>query len=169
MKLLKFKRTAALLLVFYVLFSLFLILMPSFEAGYVTTVFRKYLLPGPFFTEDRISQSYSLLVSYRLKGTWSEKYQPALQNYHAFIGTGNVANMYRTRLDRYFYYQYVSVKYKNPDSVANEQLKTLTRYFEDLYVPKEADSVKFSFTVKEVSDFKIKTDTLYAITRSCQH
>ena len=169
MKLLKFKRTAALLLVFYVLFSLFLILMPSFEAGYVTTVFRKYLLPGPFFTEDRITQTYSLLVSYRHKGTWSEKYQPALQNYHAFLNTGNVTNMYRARLDRYFYYQYVSAKYKNPDSVANEQLKTLTRYFEDLYVPKEADSVKFSFTVKEVSDFKIKTDTLYAITRSCLH
>ena len=169
MKLLKFKRTAALLLVFYVLFSLFLILMPSFKAGYVTTVFRKYLLPGPFFPEDRITQTYSLLVSYRHKGTWSEKYQPALQNYHAFLNTGNVTNMYRARLDRYFYYQYVSAKYKNPDSVANEQLQTLTKYFVDLYVPKEADSVKFSFTVKEVSDFKIKTDTLYAITRSCLH
>ena len=169
MKLLKFKRTAALLLVFYLLFSLFLILMPSFEAGYVTTVFRKYLLPGPFFTEDRITQTYSLLVSYRHKGTWSEKYQPALQNYHAFLNTGNVTNMYRARLDRYFYYQYVSAKYKNPDSVANEQLQTLTKYYVDLYVPKEADSVKFSFTVKEVSDFKIKTDTLYAITRSCLH
>lgn len=77
--------------------------------------------------------------------------------------------MYRARLDRYFYYQYVSAKYKNPDSVANEQLQTLTKYYVDLYVPKEADSVKFSFTVKEVSDFKIKTDTLYAITRSCLH
>lgn len=169
MKLLKFKRTAAFLLIFYVLFSLFLILRPSFVANPITTIFRRYLLPGPFFTEDRISQSYSLLVSYNRKGVWSDASQPALQNYHAFVSGVRVTNMYRSRLDRYVYHQYVAARYKNIDSVAVEQLRKLSRYYGDLYIPKDADSVKFIFTVKDVSGYKVKMDTLYSIAQPCQH
>jgi hypothetical protein len=136
--------------------------------GLITVAYRKYLLPGPFFTSDRITQSYSLQVSYYLAGNWSTAKDPALENYHDFIHSGNVTNMYRSRLDRYFYYQYIIERYKNPQSQADEQLKKLTKYYVDHYAPENADSVKFIFLRKNVNDFKVETDTLYSIITSCQ-
>ncbi len=161
MKLLKFTRIVALLLIFHIVFSLFLIVSPTFNAGLLTTMYRKYLLPGPFFTQDRVEQSYSMLLSCKVKNTWLPVSQPALQNYYRLMETGNPTAMLQTRLDRYFYYQYAQCK--NPDVQINEEFEQLLNYYRR-YFPAATDSVKLTFVKKETADFTTKVDTLYTIT-----
>ncbi|MBN8650239.1 MAG: hypothetical protein J0L67_02365 [Cytophagales bacterium] len=162
MKLLKFARIVALLFIFHIVFSLFLIVSPTFNAGLLTLVYRKYLLPGPFFTKDRIEQSYSLLLSCQVGNVWQPVSQPALENYHRLMATGNPKAMLQARLDRYFYYQYVISKHKNPNVQINPEFEQLINYYQN-YFPVGTDSVKLIFVKKETTDFAIKVDTLYTI------
>ncbi len=162
MKLLKFTRIVALLFIFHIVFSLFLIVSPTFNAGLLTSVYRKYLLPGPFFTKDRIEQSYSMLLSCKVGNTWLPVSQPALENYHRLMATGNPKAMLQARLDRYFYYQYLIAKHKNPDVQINPEFVQMLNYYQN-YFPVGTDSVKLIFVKKGTSDFAISVDTLYTI------
>lgn len=163
MKLLKFTRIVALLFILHIVFSLFLIVNPAFNAGFLTTAYRKYLLPGPFFAKDRIEQSYSILLSCKVENAWLAVSQPALENYQKLMTTGSPKAMLQSRLDRYFYYQYVSERYKNPDVLINKEFEELLRYYSK-YFPADTDSVKLIFVKKETVDFTIRVDTLYTIT-----
>jgi hypothetical protein len=162
MKLLKFTRIVALLFMFHIVFSLFLIVTPTFKAGLLTSVYRKYLLPGPFFTKDRIEQSYSMLLSCKVENTWHPVSQPALENYHRLMASGNPKAMLQSRLDRHFYYQYAIAKHNNPDVQINPEFEQLINYYQN-YFPVGTDSVKLIFVKKETADFAIKIDTLYTI------
>lgn len=163
MKLLKFTRIVALLFILHIVFSLFLIVNPAFNAGLLTTAYRKYLLPGPFFTKDRIKQSYSMLLSCKVENAWLPVSQPALENYHRLMATGNPEAMLQSRLDRYFYYQYVTAQYKSSDIQINKEFNELLNYY-TRYFPAGTDSVKLIFVKKETVDFTIRVDTLYTIT-----
>lgn len=162
MKLLKFKRLVALFFISHIVFSLFLIISPGFNAGLLTSVYRKYLLPGPFFTKDRIEQSYSMLLSCKVGNTWMPVSQPALENYHRLMASGNPKAMLQARLDRYFYYQYVIAKHKNPDVQIIPEFEQLINYYQN-YFPIGTDSVKLIFVKKETNNFAIKVDTLYTV------
>lgn len=162
LKMLKFTRIAALLFIFHIAFSLFLIFCPAFHAGILTSAYRKYLLPGPFFTKDRIEQSYALHLSCKVENAWQPVSQPALQNYHKLMASGNPEAMLQARLDRHFYYEYVIKRYKNPDVQINEEFEQLMNYYRR-YFPAGTDSVKFIFLREETTDFKVKVDTLYTI------
>ena len=167
MKLLKFNRIVLFLLTFHISFSALLIFVPSLELGFITTVYRRYLLPGPFFTEDRIEASYACLVSIKQGGVWSPAFEPALDNYHDFTGGVNIKNMYQSRFDRHVYYQYLRSISK--DSGNHDHLRQLMRYYQDKYVPKNADSVRFLFLKKDVTKFRIATDTLYTVIYPCHY
>ncbi|MBX2916307.1 MAG: hypothetical protein KF856_13635 [Cyclobacteriaceae bacterium] len=154
----------ALLFIFHISFSLFLIVVPDFRNGWLTTVYRKYLLPGPFFSQDRIEQSYALLISCKVDGAWLPTSQPALDNYKRLLESGNPKAMLTSRLDQYFYYQYIITRNAKPVNPINAELETLAQYYSQ-YFPGKTDSVKFIFMRKETTNLIVKVDTLYTITR----
>lgn len=103
-----------------------------------------------------------MLLSCKVGNTWLPVSQPALENYHRLMATGNPKAMLQARLDRYFYYQYLIAKHKNPDVQINPEFVQMLNYYQN-YFPVGTDSVKLIFVKKGTSDFAISVDTLYTI------
>jgi len=162
MKLLKFARIVGSLFIFHIAFSLFLIFNPAFNSGSLSTLYRKYLLPGPFFTKDRIEQSYALHLFCKVDNTWLPVSQPALENYYRLMASGNPKAMLQSRMDRHFYYQYIIARYAKPEVEINAEFEQLLKYY-NKYFTEGTDSVKLIFLKKETTNLNIQVDTLYTV------
>jgi hypothetical protein len=157
-----FKRIVAVAVIIHVMISMVIIFFPSFlKNTRVRNIYSGYLIPGPFFSDGRIVDTYYLTCRWREQnGTWSEATNPTLNNYKAFFADGSIGLLYRSRLDRSLYQQFIV----NKDSLINNQLKeSLLLYYKKKYVPANVDSVELIFLKQQVRDFTTKRDTLQII------
>lgn len=134
---------------------------PTFLASsYISKVYKRYLLPGPFFSEDRISITQASLISWKVKDQWSTPVDATLNTYKDFFSTGNPTKIYQTRLERTLSYHW---QQESDENKKQERLKTLKEYYKNKYVPKEADSIQLIVVKKESKDFVVQMDTLTII------
>lgn len=130
----------------------------------VYTVYTRYLLPGPFFSENVIGDTYQLTVAWKNENnSWSEPVNPALDNYQKFT-SGSIGLMSRSRMDRMLYQQLISKDSTGDERINDiEKMKFLKLYYKTHYTPVNADSVKLIITHQGSRGFNTKTDTLQII------
>jgi hypothetical protein len=161
MSLSKFNRIVAVALFFHVMVSFVFIAVPTFLASsLISKVYKRYLLPGPFFSEDRISITQASLISWKVNNQWSTPVAATLNTYRDFFSTGNSTGIYQARLERTLVSQY---QYELDENRKGERMNILKKYYKNCYVPKEADSIQLMILQKESKNFHVHMDTLTKI------
>ncbi|MBL7873719.1 MAG: hypothetical protein JNM78_19020 [Cyclobacteriaceae bacterium] len=161
-KAIDFRRIIAIGIIIHVLISLFIIFFPSvLKNTWLQRVYSSYLMPGPFFSEDRITDTYYLSLTWEEQDSHkSETVDPAFKNYKEFYLTGNPKFLYRSRLDNSLYQRILFKK----DSLKEQELKrTFTSYYKFRYVPQTSDSATGIFLRRRTKNFKTSLDTLQTI------
>ena len=153
--------TILLLLTIHGLFSLAFIFDPPFlPPSRLATFYKVYLLPGPFFTESRIRESQSLLLSWKINNQWQPPINPAAENSNRYRTSINPVHLYRSRLEfalyRHWRKPYPSLEKKE----RGKEEEQLCHYLSDTYVPKEADSLRIMILNRSVKNFRVKVDSL---------
>jgi hypothetical protein len=156
------KFTLLLFLAFglHLLVSFIFIFSPSlFQETRVSKIYKTHLLPGPFFSDDRIVNSYVLSVSWKMKGRWSAPTNPVKQGFIRYHRSFNPAQLYANRFERSLYQELVFDRTPTP-----AQLNKMKSYFRQ-YAPYDSDSIRFVITRKHAENFTVKVDTLYILDR----
>ena len=152
-------------LAFYIAFSLLIIAGPrSLARTKVSRLYRTYLLPGPFFSQDRIVDNYSLYVSWKSQGQWSPPVCPASDNFRSYHTRFYPSDNYRNRFERSLYQGLLLKPGQTAAGIkAAPEFQLLVMYLSDRYRPGSADSIRLVFTRKRTGDSRIKLDTLYTL------
>ena len=152
-------------LVVYMIVALIFILGPGFLIKTrVFGIYTTYLVPGPFFTADRIGDSYSLYVAWKVKDKWSRPICPAKDNFNRYNERFNPRDNYQNRFERPIYQAlFVKPNQSAAGIKSDKQFQQLTQYLSDRYVRSGADSIRLSITRKRAQHFKTSLDTLYII------
>ncbi len=154
-----FKRIIAIGIIIHVLISCFIIFFPStLKNTFLHKIYSSYLIPGPFFSGDRITDTYYLTLRWKEKNSdWSEPKDPVRKNYQNFRSTSNPSLLYRNRLDRTLYQQIIF----NKDSLKNTEFKEVFQlYYKSHYIPQMSDSIQAIFLRQRVKMFQMSMDTL---------
>jgi hypothetical protein len=106
-------------------------------------------------------------MSCKIADGWTPVFQPALDNYQHFISNGNLSLMFQSRLDRYFYYQYILARDAKAETDLETKVNQLINYNQQ-YFPEGTDSIKFIFVRKDSRNFKVEVDTLYTVTHDVE-
>jgi len=156
----KFAKIVSLLILGHLITSLSFIFFPSFlKESLLVRVYKHYFLPGPFFSENRITDSNYLLLSWKSDNHWSEPVNPAMVNFKKYFSEINPRLLYRSRFERTLYQQWVAAR-ENPDETNLTMLEdNLKRYFKTSYAP-GSDSVRIVLLNKRTGHFKVEFDTL---------
>jgi hypothetical protein len=159
----KLYKIAGLLITCHLTISLAFIFFPSFlNSTLLAKIYNHYLLPGPFFSETRISESNYLILSWKIDNQWTTPINPSLNNFENYFSSINPTLLYRSRFERALYQQWVAYKSK-PEDEKLGFLDNLKRYYKDTYVPMNSDSIKIIIMRKRTNDFMIEKDTLQQI------
>lgn len=160
----KILSVGVLLLATHVFVSVFFIVFPSVPGNSVITKgYKRYLLPGPFFTESRIKDSYYLLVSWKVDSRWSTPINPVLDNYINSFSDLDLSLLLRSSLERDMYEK--AILKMDTSSEASEiwEFQYLQSYMAKKYIPKNVDSIKFLFVRSTKADFESSLDTVQTI------
>ncbi len=152
-------------LVLYMIIALIFILGPeSLIKTRVFGIYTTYLVPGPFFTADRIGDSYSLHLSWKLDDKWSRPICPAKDNFNRYNERFNPRDNYQNRFERPVYQGLFLRPNQSAAGIKSaKEFQQLTRYLSARYVPQGADSIRLAITRKRAQHFKTSLDTLYII------
>jgi len=123
-------------------------------------MYKSYLLPGPFFSETRITESNYLLLSWKAGNRWSDPINPSLANFEKYFSDINPRLLYRSRFERTLYQQWIAAREKPADEKLVKFEDNLKRYYKTSYVPGNSDSVKIVIIRKRTGNFKVEIDTL---------
>ena len=160
----KILKGAVVLLALHVATSLLFIVFPSWPAAtFVSKAYKRYLLPGPFFTEARITHSYLLWVSWKEKEGWAMPVNPPLQNYARYFSNGDPASLYRSIMERDMYKKALLPDTTTVGPAAQDRPVYLKQYLRERYVPAHADSIKMVLTKQYTAHFQTAVDTLQTI------
>lgn len=161
----KILSVGVLLLATHVFVSVFFIVFPSVPGNSVITKgYKRYLLPGPFFTESRIKDSYYLLVCWKVDSKWSAPINPVLDNYTNAFSDLDLSLLFRSSLERDMYEK--AILKLDTSSVADLEkweIKHLQYYMAQKYIPANADSIKFHFVRSSTAEFKSAVDTVQTL------
>lgn len=157
----KLSKTAGLLITSHVIISLIFIFFPSFlQESLLAKVYKHYLLPGPFFSENRITESNYLYLSWKTGNQWSDPINPSLTNFEKYLTGVNPRLLYQSRFERTLYQEWIAAKEKFEAASLVKLEDNLKRYYKATYVPGNSDSVKIVIVGKRTERFKIESDTL---------
>ena len=146
-------------LVLHVIVSAAIILdLPFLSENRLAKVYKTHLLPGPFFTDSRIADTYSLSVSWKANGEWSSSISPAKEYFNRYHLTLNPTDLYISRLNR-------TLQLTLPDSSGTDIRRSkefilLKRLLNDHYIPKEADSVRVWIVRKRAENLVLTRDSV---------
>lgn len=159
----KLTRILFIALALHVLVSLTVILDPPFlSSTKLTSIYKTYLLPGPFFTESRIVDNYILYLSWKINGEWSQSISPAVDNFNRYYTDFNPTSLYQSRLDRAVYLNAVLDKDISKNQIENKkEFRQLQHYLRSRYVPKHADSIRLIIINKRATNFTVNIDSVY--------
>ena len=158
-------RIIILFLAFHIIYSLGMLFVPQFqEFIFINKFYKYYLLPGPFFSDDRIDKSTILLLSSKVDGKWSPPVNPTLSNFVATYRQLNPTYVYRSSLERDIYEGYVLHQASSPaDTVNSRHLNAMRTYFTSRYVPRQADSIRMMIVRFTARNFEYQVDTLHTM------
>ncbi len=157
----KWSDILAYLFLTYLFISLIFIFFPKAPIlGRVSGLYKRYVTPGPFFSENRITDTYLLYVARKSNGEWSPLTNPALENHISFFEYWNPSFMYRGRLERSIYENAINdlpALNELQSTKAMESLKSYVHAHNDLM---KSDSIKMIFVKAVVIKRKMQCDTL---------
>jgi len=147
-----------LVFVIHVLISLFFIVSPSLmKDNRFSRIYKTYILPGPFFRDDKITTSYNYYLSWKKAEQWSEPVNPSKEYFDKYYENYNPSNLYLSRyirsIDQLFFFDGLS-------RGQTKQFFAIGPIVFDQYIPDDADSVRLIATKEYVVGFTIKVDTL---------
>ena len=146
----------------HVLLSFIFIFSPSFLKGKrFSKIYKTHLLPGPFFSEDRIVDSYMLSVTWKVNGQWSQPVNPAKENFAKYQKSFKPTDLYRSRFERSLYQQLLVDSLSIAEISNKRKFQELKKYLIEHYVPAEADSLRVLITRKQAKGLKVNMDTLH--------
>jgi len=154
----KFKDFLLLVFGLNLLISLMFIITPSFLKG---TTFSKryntYILPGPFFKDDRITTTYSYTLSYKSGRKWTAPVDESKEYLNKYYEDFNPSDLYISR------YTKAKVEQIFWDGFSNgkvEQFHQLSSPIFKQIVPAKADSIRITSLKENVSRLSIQVDTI---------
>ncbi len=134
----------------YLVVSVYLLLFPgaTFINRKVTQYYEWFVLPGPFFREDRIR--YVPRFSFRYKdktGTWSEFRDIEKENFLKYHdGYFNYPHLKRSKYERFMARTLSKrIKAKKIDPAQSREFRELHAYLKANYLPPEIDSVELDY------------------------
>lgn len=154
-------------------FCLFLILFPDrslFGNRALTSVYKIYLMPGPFFKDELIKITPHLLISYKPKAAaWTPWTNPERNNFLAY--QKNPWLYYKLKQSTFERHLARSLARKIVEAGADDflqygQFNELHRYLAGRYLPSDTDSVSQVYLISQYDPGTrmIRTDTLYHLT-----
>ncbi|HEU5289928.1 MAG TPA: hypothetical protein VFU05_04740 [Cyclobacteriaceae bacterium] len=121
-------------------------------------IYKTYLLPGPFFRDDRITTSYNLTISWKQNDQWSEPFNRAHQYFIKYYSNSNPRDLYVSRYlranDQMIFFNAISNHEKLPEFPVFSQAFLPS-------VPTDADSLRVVITRKVAQNFSVRTDTVF--------
>ncbi|MEQ8361415.1 MAG: hypothetical protein RH948_01030 [Cyclobacteriaceae bacterium] len=161
----KILGVVVILLAIHVFVSLIFIGFPSVPANTIITKgYKRYLLPGPFFTESRIADSYTLLMSWKADSKWSPPINPTLDNYTNAFSKLDISLLFWSSLERDMYEKTLLKIDSSSEASEVSELQYLRSYMTKKYIPSNVDSIKFLFVRSTTTNFKTSVDTVQIIT-----
>lgn len=153
------------LLILHLLISLVFIVNPPFlKNTRISKIYKTYLLPGPFFKEDRIVNSYTLYVSWKIDKAWTTPINAAFNSFNQYQSRFHPKYLYRNRLERTLYLRLFSEQgLSNHEILQRKEFSDLRKYLSDNYIPPTADSIRMVFVSKRAKDYDVKVDSIYLI------
>ena len=135
----------------YLVVSVYLILFPkaTFVNRKITQYYEWFVLPGPFFREDRIRYVPHFSFRYKDKsGTWSESRDIEKENFLKYHdGYFNYPHLKRSRYER-FMARALSKKVGPTEKnvpLKSREFRELREYLKKNYLPPETDSVELDY------------------------
>jgi hypothetical protein len=150
-----------------VLFA-FMIIMDSvvlksnfLDLSKISSIYRTYILPGPFFPSNRIIDNYSLYVAWKENDRWTFPVCAPCHNFNEYQSTFNMTSLYRSRLEQTLSFNVILSQNQNKVPITRKQeWSKLKQYLFDKVIPQNADSVQVFVITTKAKNFSLKTDTL---------
>lgn len=134
------------LLALFLLISLYLLLVPRsvFVSRKVTQYYNWFLLPGPYFRDDRIRVVSVLTISHKVgDGDWSEPRDVEFENFHLYHDGFTYSNLMRSRYERFLAKAFSQAAKKDTINIQSKKsFHELHQYLKFYYLPGDADSVR---------------------------
>ncbi len=158
-------KILAIALSIHVVISTFLILLPSpVGVNNAINLYRRYLLPGPFFSDKTITETHLLLLIPSGDERIQSPVNPTYNHYNLFFTNWNPTQMYRTRLERSVYEDiHIATEYSGKSSLGFSVRDLLKYYAKDQDIPNDFDSGRMILLKRDAIDFQLTTDTLQNI------
>jgi len=149
-------------LAIHLFISAVFIIRPRLLAGSrLSEIYNVYLLPGPFFREDRIIDSYRMALSWKVKDQWSVPVSPAKDYFIRYNKHFNPTDNYQSRFERSLYQGLFFKRNLSREEMKKDtDFQMLTRYLAERYVPADADSFRIVLSTKKARNFSSNLDTL---------
>jgi hypothetical protein len=158
-------RTVGSIIILHFLIVFIVIFFPNtMGSSLLSKVYSRYLLPGPYFSEVSIGDTYQLSLMWKEEGgKWSQPINPTFKSHQASF-SGKMNSINRSRLDRMIYQQLI-VKDSAKDILFNDKYKIdlLKTYYKNNYAPIGADSIRLIIRHQDSREFEMKEDTLQII------
>lgn len=158
----RFFLVLAAILIVHITLSLSFILYPSLlSKTRLSKIYKSYLLPGPFFSDEKITDNYTLEVAWRADGEWSTPQNFTERNFKEYQAKLNLSALYRSRLEQALYLNLLlSKKDQEAEITKRKEFTSFMEYFSEHYLPKEADSIRLTFVHKKVINFVVNKDSI---------
>jgi hypothetical protein len=159
----KLTSTLSVMLVLHLIASLTFIIDPVFLASSSLSHFYKArLLPGPFFSESKISDSYTFYLSWKINDQWLPPINTTRDKINLYRAQLNPTQLYRSRLNQRLCLRLFSEQGLLPTEIKDQkEFLQLKAYLNDHAIPKTADSVKLSIVKKQASRFTMAVDSIH--------
>ena len=144
--------------VLHLALAIWLIVLPTFlPETRLTRIYKTYLLPGPFFKDDRITTSYNLIKSWKDNGQWSEPLSHSMKYFNEYYESYDPRDLYMNRYVRFFDQVFIYEKLSKDEPKQPLEFKNTIMQ----NVPYEVDSIHVIVTKKCVEQFSIRIDTVF--------
>ncbi len=161
-----FGYTLVAFLAVYLLVSLYLLFVPRsvFVTRKITQYYNWFLLPGPYFRDDRIRVVPHLTIAYKTTGSnWSVSRNVEQENFFAYHQGTDYGSLKRSRYERYLA-KSLNQAAKDLQSVQQKRsFKELHQYLKYYYLPGDVDSVRITYQLESFDDKVESMDTVFQL------
>jgi hypothetical protein len=135
----------------------------------ITSIYKRFALPGPYFRDSLIISSPNFYISVKKNNTWDDWKNPEAENFKTYHqGYWRYDKLKQSSLERHLARQFS--KRVSRDSAKNfttyPEFKILHKYISKEYLTGSADSIRLLYTTSRYKPRERKTriDTLFYLT-----
>lgn len=151
-----------LLMSFHLMVSISFIFYPiPLGVNPIIDAYRRYFLPGPFFSQESVVKTDLLYFYWSVDGKWSSATNPTLKHFRQSYLAMNPSLLYESRMERSQYEKILKLKNaKNNDSLRIQFKPIIEHYAKGKDIPQQIDSLKIIWVQQTAENFSVHIDTL---------